>query len=138
MIELHVVKGPVEECLVLENDDNNKLGRGCKGHARLVMLWDQAIVCADTNFASVQAACCPFVLSFWLIGVVKMATKLFPKQNLGKVELPICGTMVALTAVHDEVELLAFVYCDHDHHYLSQLILTLQVAIQFIVQGCNN
>jgi hypothetical protein len=31
----------------------------------------------------------------------------------GKVELPICGTVVALTAVHDEVE----VYCDCDCHY---------------------
>jgi hypothetical protein len=30
MMELHVVKGPVEDCLVLENDDNDKLGHGCK------------------------------------------------------------------------------------------------------------
>jgi hypothetical protein len=42
---------------------------------------------------------------------------MFPKTYLGKVELPVCGTVVALTAVHEGVELLAFVYCDCDCHY---------------------
>jgi hypothetical protein len=49
--------------------------------------------------------------------VIKTATKLFPKQYLGKVELPIRGTVVALTSVYEGVELLAFVYCDRDQHY---------------------
>jgi hypothetical protein len=56
-------------------------------------------------------------LNFQFIGVVKTATKLFLKTYLGKVELPIRGTVAALMAVHDRVELLAFVYCDHDHHF---------------------
>jgi Transposase IS4 len=77
----------------------------------------QAIVCADSYFASVQAACHLFDLNFRFIGVLKTATKLFPKAYLGKVELPIRGTVAALTAVHDRVELLSFVYCDSDCHY---------------------
>jgi hypothetical protein len=102
-------EGPVEERLVLENDEDDELGNGCK-----VMLWfwtsaKSCIVCADSCFASVQAACCLFDLNFWFLGVVKTATKLFRKTYLAKVELPIHGTVAALTAVHDRVELLAFV-----------------------------
>jgi hypothetical protein len=45
MMELHVVKGPAEECLVLENDDDDDLGHGCmvmlQGHAALVAVLDQ-------------------------------------------------------------------------------------------------
>jgi Transposase IS4 len=117
MMELHVVKGPVEEHLVLENDDEEL---SCKIMLHLLWLWSSSkchIVCADSYFASVQAACSLFDLNFRFIGVVKTATKLFPKAYLGKVELPICGTVAALTAVHNGVELLSFVYCDCDCHY---------------------
>jgi hypothetical protein len=79
-----------------------------------------SIVCADSYYASVQAARRLFDLNFWFIGVIKTATKLFPKAYLGKVELPIRGTvaaLTALTAVHDSVQLLAFVCCDRDCHY---------------------
>jgi hypothetical protein len=111
MMELHVVKGPVEECLVLENDEDNELGHGCKVMLLLLQFWTSAkccIVSADSYFASVQAAHRLFDLNFQFIGVV---------TYLGKVELPIRGTVAALTAVHDGVELLAFVYCDCDCHY---------------------
>jgi hypothetical protein len=86
----------------------------------LLQFWTSAkclIVCADSYFASVQAACRLFDLNFWFIGVIKTATKLFPKTYLQEVELPICGAVAALTAVHDRVELLVFVYCDLDCHY---------------------
>jgi hypothetical protein len=119
MMELHVVKGPAEEHLVLENGEDDELGHGCKVMLHLLRFWTSAkchIVSADSYFASVQSACRLFDLNFF-IGVVKTATKLFLKTYLGKVELPIHGTMAALTAVHDGVELLAFVYCDHDCHY---------------------
>jgi Transposase IS4 len=140
MMELHVVKGPAEERLELENDDKD-LGHGCKIMLHLLQYWSSAkcqIVCADSYFASVQAACRLFDLNFRFIGVIKTATKLFPKAYLGKVELPIRGTVAALTSVHDGVQLLAFVYCDRDCHYISQLVLTLQVVIQFVGQGCDN
>jgi hypothetical protein len=119
MMELHVVKWPAEEHLSLENDDED-LGHGCKIMLHLLCYWSSAkchIVPANSYYASVQAACRLFDLNFRFIGVIKTATKLFPKAYLGKMELPIRGTMAALTAVHDGVQLLAFVYCDHDHHY---------------------
>jgi Transposase IS4 len=117
MMELHVVTGPVEERLVLENDDKEL---GCKIVVHLLRFWSSSkchIVCADSYFASIQAARRLFDLNFRFIGVVKTATKSFRKAYLGKVELPICGTVAALTAVHDRVELLSFVYCDHDRQY---------------------
>jgi hypothetical protein len=102
----------------LENNDD--LGHGCKVMLHLLQLWTSAkccIVCADSYFSSVQAACCLFDLNFMFIGVTKTATKLFPKTYLWKVELPIRGTVAVLTAVHDRVELLTFVYCYCDCHY---------------------
>jgi hypothetical protein len=58
MMELHVVKGPAEECLELENDDED-LGHGCKIMLHLLQYWSSAkchIICADSYYASVQAA----------------------------------------------------------------------------------
>jgi Transposase IS4 len=120
LMELHVVKGPAEERLNLENDDDKELGHGCKIMLHLLRYWSSAkcrIVCADSYFASVQAACQLFIVNFRFTGVIKTATKLFPKAYLGKVELPIRGTVAALTPVHDSVQLLAFIYCDCDRHY---------------------
>jgi hypothetical protein len=134
--KIHVVKGPVEERLVLENDDKEL---SCKIMLHLLRFWSSSkchIVCADSYFASVQAACCLFDLNFRFIGVVKTATKLFPKAYLGKVELPICGTMAALMAVHDGVELLSFVYCDRDRHYFISTCSN--VAGGEVLQGCGN
>jgi hypothetical protein len=76
-----VVKGPGEENLVLENDEDHELGYGSKVMLHLLQFWTSAkccIVCGDSCFPSVQAACCLFDLNFWFIGVVKTATKMFP------------------------------------------------------------
>jgi hypothetical protein len=76
MMELHVVKGPAEERFVLENDEANELGHGCKVMLHLLQFLTSAkchIVCADSYFASVQAACCLFDFNFQFIGVVKTA-----------------------------------------------------------------
>jgi hypothetical protein len=57
MMELHVVKGPGEEHLVLENDEDNELGYGCKVMMHLFQFWTSAkchIVCADSYFAPKQ------------------------------------------------------------------------------------
>jgi hypothetical protein len=70
MMELPVVKGPVEEHLVLENDDDDELQHGCKVMLHLLRFWTSAkchIVCADSYFASVQAACRHFDLNFGLL-----------------------------------------------------------------------
>jgi hypothetical protein len=42
IMELHVVKGPVEECLDLENDEDNELGHGCKVMLHLLHYWSSA------------------------------------------------------------------------------------------------
>jgi Transposase IS4 len=94
MMELHVVKGPAEERLVLENDEDDDLRHGCKVMLHLLRFWTSAkcrIVCADSYFASVQAARRQFDLNFRFIGVIKTTTKLVPKQYLGEVECPFVG-----------------------------------------------
>jgi hypothetical protein len=51
LMELHVVKGPAEEHLDLENDEDNELGHGCKVMLHLLWYWTSAkcrIVCADS------------------------------------------------------------------------------------------
>jgi hypothetical protein len=53
-----MVKGPAEEHLNLENDDED-LGHGCKIMLHLLRYWSSTkcrIVCADSYYASVQAA----------------------------------------------------------------------------------
>jgi hypothetical protein len=94
MIELHMVEGPGEERLVLEHDEDNELGHGCKVMLHLLQFWTSAkchIVCADSYFASVQAACCLFDLNFRFVGVVKMVTKMFGKG--GVTQLWECGSI---------------------------------------------
>jgi hypothetical protein len=57
MMELHVVKGPRQEHLVLENDEDNELGHGCKVILHLLQFWTSAkchIVCTDSHSASVH------------------------------------------------------------------------------------
>jgi hypothetical protein len=99
--------------LSFENDEDNELKWGMAARSCCTCcssgLVPMCNVCADSYFASVQAACCLFDLNFWFIGLVKTATKMFPKLYLGKVELLIHGTVAA---VHDKVELLVFAFCN--------------------------
>jgi hypothetical protein len=88
-------EGTYRRALSTGKDEDDELGHGCKVMLHLLQFWTGAkchIICADSYFASIQAACRLFELNFQFIGVVKTATKLFPKTYLGKVELPICGT----------------------------------------------
>jgi hypothetical protein len=80
----------------------------------LLQYWTSA-KSADSYFVSAQAAYCLFDLKFWLIGVVKTTETMFFKSYLGKVALPMHGSVMALTALHDK--LLVFEYCDYDCHY---------------------
>jgi hypothetical protein len=102
MIVLHLVKGPVEEELEL-NDDNSECLHGCK-----IMLH---LLC--TTSAVMQL----YSKRFRFIGVVKTATCLFRKAYLSTIEMPNCGAVSALIRLTDDCELLALVYCDCDSHY---------------------
>jgi hypothetical protein len=77
-------EGTCGRVLSFGNDDNDDLGHGCKVMLHLLWLWTSAkcrIICTDSYFASAQAARCLFDLNFRFIGVIKTATKLFPKSR---------------------------------------------------------
>jgi hypothetical protein len=119
MMALHLVECPVEEELEL-NDDTSKSLHGCKIMLHLLCTWSSTswqIVCADSYFASSSAALKLYSKQFRFIGVVKTATRLFPKACLSTIELPNREAVLVLIRSTDNCELLAFVYCDHDRHY---------------------
>jgi hypothetical protein len=68
MMELHVVKGPVEVRLVLENDDDDDLGNGCKVMLHLLWFWTSAkchIICAGSYFPSSLLSLCFELPAYW-------------------------------------------------------------------------
>lgn len=118
MMTLHIVKG-AEEVLEVDDDDRRML-HGCQVMLHLLRHWRSAkerIVCADSYFASVPAALRLYEYGFRFIGVVKTATKGYPKDYLGSVMMPVRGTVAALTATVDDTTLLGLVYCDRDRRY---------------------
>ena len=119
MMELHVVKGPSEEALALDDDDHNLL-HGCKVMLHLLRHWTSAkwrVVCADSAFASVQAALRLYEKGFRFIGVIKQSTTNYPKKYLGEVMLPVRGASAALVTKVEETTVMAFVYCDKNRYY---------------------
>jgi hypothetical protein len=105
---------------------NEPLNHGLKVMLHLLQGWPSGrIVCADSYFASVQAAVELAKKGFHFIGVVKMATKLFPKDFLSSVQLKTWGSCIGVKATTNtnedgEVDLLAFVFCDRNRqHFIS-------------------
>ena len=97
MLRLKLVKGVdllgEEEDMVDEGNEGSLL-HGTSVLKQVVSPWfgSNRIVCADSYFASVGAAEELFRNGLRFIGVVKTATKGFPKTYLGSVELQTCGT----------------------------------------------
>jgi Transposase IS4 len=119
MMALHLVKGPVEEELELDDEAHESL-QGCKIMLHLVRTWSSTrwrIICADSYFASSSAAMQLYLKHFRFIGVVKTATQQHSKAYLSAIEMPNRGTVSALIGSTDGPELLAFVSCDCDRHY---------------------
>jgi Transposase IS4 len=87
----------------------------------LVSPWfnTERVVCADSYFSSVQTAVKLKEHRMKYIGVVKTATKQFPMQYLGCIELPNKGGHVGLISKDDygEPDLLSFVWRDRDRRY---------------------
>ena len=113
-MELHLVKGPAEETLALDDEDKDLL-HGCKILLHLLRHWTSAkwrIVCADSAFASTQAALQLYESGFRFIGVIKQATNNYPKKYLGEVMLPVRGSCAALSTTVIDTKVMAFVYCD--------------------------
>jgi hypothetical protein len=119
MMELHVVKGPSEEALVVDDDDHHLL-HGCKVMLHLLHYWTSRrwrVVCADSAFASVQAALRLYEKGFRFIGVIKQSTTNYPKKYLGEVMLPVRGSSAALVTKVEDTTVMAFVYCDKNRYY---------------------
>jgi hypothetical protein len=118
MMGLRVVKQ--EEVELEEGTKYAGFGHGLKVMLNLLEGWTPGrIVCADSYFASVQAAVVLATLGWRFIGVVKTATKLFPQAYLSSVELPTRGSCVGVKGRDHEynLDLLAFVFCDRNRQY---------------------
>ena len=138
MLRLKLVKG-VD--LSGEDDDGiegneNSLLHGTNVLKQVVSPWfgSNRIVCADSYFASVGAAEELFRNGLRFIGVVKTATKGFPKTYLGSVELQTRGDFLALKrrAVGNKPALAAFVWMNRERRYFVSIVGNLEHGTPFI------
>ena len=108
-------------CCPFREDDGDNL-HGCNVLAELVRPWANTdrVVCADSYFASVQAALRLKAMGLRFIGTVKTATTGFPMQYFQRVLLPGGkGDFKALLSTDEEsgTTLLAYVWADRDRRY---------------------
>lgn len=106
-----------------ETDGSEELNHGVRVMKKLLEGWSprNRVVCADSYFASVQAAIEMWKDGWRFIGVVKTAHKGYPKDFLGSVQLAKRGECAGLTTTFSydgkDFQLMACVYCDRDRHY---------------------
>ena len=123
MLRLKLVKGANLPGVEDEDfaDNSNSLLHGTRVLKHLVSPWfgSHRIVCADSYFASVGAANELFRNGLRFIGVVKTATRGFPKQILTSVELQSRGDFFALkaNATARTPALGAMVWMDRERRY---------------------
>jgi hypothetical protein len=101
-------------------NNNNSLLHGTQVLKRVVSPWfgSNRIVCADSYFASVGAAKELFCNGLRFIGVVKTATRGFPKTFLTSVELHSRGDVaLKANAAADSPEYGAMVWMDRERRY---------------------
>jgi Transposase IS4 len=81
-----------------ELEGEKSLKHGLKVMLTLLNHWAPRgrVICADSYFASVQAAIELYKRGWKLIGVVKTSHKMFPKKFLEKIALPDRGTFAGL------------------------------------------
>jgi Transposase IS4 len=125
MLQLRLVKGG--DLVGDDDDDDNAdntdlLLHGTLVLKKLVLPWagTNRLVCADSYFASVGAAKELFNIGLRFIGVVKTATRFFPKQFLSGVELAARGDFLALKSVPNQIGdpvLGSFVWMDRERRY---------------------
>jgi hypothetical protein len=94
---------------------------GTRVLAELVSPWagSSRVVCADSYFSSVQAAEQLLSMGLKFIGIVKTATKQFPMQALGSIEMEMRGerdTYVNKTE-DGRVRMMAMVWLDRERRY---------------------
>jgi hypothetical protein len=120
MLQIRLVKS-------LDEFDNeiipeSELNHGTKILKELVEHWARSnwCVCADSYFASVNAAEAMKSIGLRFIGVVKTATKQFPMSYLSNIELLQRGDFKGLVSKSEDgsqASLLSFVWMDCDRQY---------------------
>ncbi|KAI2514170.1 Transposase IS4 [Fragilaria crotonensis] len=138
MLRLKLVKG-VD--LVNDEDDGvpteTSLLHGTNVLLNVVSPWfgSHRIVCADSYFASVGAANELYKHGLRFIGVVKTATKGFPKSYLSGVELERRGDFRALTTAMPanvgDPQLASFVWMDRERRYFIATAGSLQAGTPY-------
>ena len=117
MIRLKLVKSADEE----QSTNNKHCLHGTAVLNKLVLPWRNTnrIVCADSYFASVEAAESLLLVGLRFIGVVKSATQRFPKQHLHAIELHTRGESKGLYSLDNtgHPSLLSFVWMDRKRRY---------------------
>jgi hypothetical protein len=125
MLRLKLVKG-IDLVDEDDNDDaptDSSLLHGTNVLKHVVSPWfgSNRIVCADSYFASVGAAKELYRNGLRFIGVVKTATKGYPKIYLTNVELHQRGDFLALASdpsSNEEPRMAAFVWMDRERRYV--------------------
>ena len=134
MIRLNIVKTAEEEnaSAVTDDDGNN---HGTNVLKFLVEPWVRMdrCVCADSYFASINAATVMRMMGLHFIGVVKTATKNFPMSYLSNLELVQCGDYKGLVArgTNGQPTMLSFVWMDRDRRYFIASASSLDSGIPY-------
>jgi hypothetical protein len=111
MLRLELCEG--KEAM-LEKPFQRELGAGTATLLRLTKPWWETgrIVCADSAFASVKSAVELRKRGLHFLGLVKTATRRFPKQYLDSYPLAERGAHVAVTSVADGIPLIGCAWND--------------------------
>jgi Transposase IS4 len=124
----------LEDSFLFRAIDNDGYLHGCNVLYYLVKPWanTDAVVVADSYFASVSAAIRLKSIGLRFIGVIKTATKEYPMQYLGSVPLPGGrGSRKGLltTDADTGTQLLSFVWVDRDRQYFISTCSSLEEGI---------
>ena len=138
MIRLKLVKTATEEEANSIAVDSNGSLHGANVLYSLICPWTNTdrIVCADSYFASVQAAERLKRVGLRFIGVVKTATKRFPMKYLSEIEMQNRGDRTGLI-MHDEFNrptMIAFCWMDRNRRYFIASASSLSPGLPHIRQ----
>ena len=121
MMRLKIVKDEEDYSSTDTEEEGAIMLHGVKVLKELIGPWTGSgrLVCADSFFASVQAAEVLVQEGLKFIGVVKTATKMFPLKHLQSIELEKRGDRVGLIRRKEEgdCDLLAFAWMDRERRY---------------------
>lgn len=120
MMRLHVVSSAKHQRAHASEEDTG-VGHGTAILKRLVRPWaaSRRIVCADSYFASVEAAVELRRMGLGFVGVVKTATRGFPMNTLSRLEMAARGDHRTYVHMGEDgaVDMMAIVWVDRERRY---------------------